>query len=102
MHATTEVNDQIGRTVKPGDWIAYGVGRNEVTTGIVLGFQDRPGDVWDTGLRRWVQGIVVKIQVKSPSNERPSLIEARRKQFLKIEAREAGAEFGERNRANQP
>ena len=96
----TEVTDQVGRTVEVGDWIAYGVGRGNVTTALVLGFTERPGMVWDHSNRRWVDGLVTKIQVKSPHNEKASLIEAARRQFVKIEAREEGAEFGERDWRN--
>lgn len=90
----TEVQDQIGRTVRAGDWIAYGVGRGHLTTALVLGFQVKQSDVWDHHQRRWVRGDVVKIQVKSPDNASPSLIEAARRHFVKIEPREDGAEMG--------
>ncbi len=93
MTTPNHVDDQIGRHVHIGDWIAYGVGRGHITTALVLNFQIKQGDVWDADKRRWVRGDVLKIQVKSPNNEKASLIEATRKQFVKIEPREEGAEM---------
>lgn len=89
----TEVPDQIDRPVRVGDWIAYGVGRGEISTALVIGFVQKPGLVWDDANARWKDGIVIRIQIKSAVNDRASLIEARRKEFVKIEAREEGAEM---------
>lgn len=92
----SHVEDQIGQPVHVGDWIAYGVGRGHITTGLVLDFRVKTGDVWDYGQRKWVRGDVVKIQVKSPANDSPSLIEAARRHFVKIAPREEGAEVSKR------
>lgn len=94
-----DVTDQIGQTVNVGDWIAYGVGRGEITTGLILGFRQNSRTHWNYKEQRQEVSDYYKIQVKSPSNEKPSLIDASRKEFIRIPPREAGAEMGERNRA---
>lgn len=91
------VIDQIGQDVQVGDWIAYGVGRGEISTALVIGFKPSSTYVWDPQTRQRSQVPAVKMQIKSPMNERASLIEAYRKEFIKIPPREEGAEMGRRN-----
>lgn len=91
------VLDLLGGELHAGDWIAYGVGRGDLSYGLVLGFKEYEYTYshYDavTRTRTPMKGVRFKIQVKSPENDRPSLIESYRRHFIKIEKQPEGAEF---------
>ncbi len=95
----SEVTDRIGQTVSVGDWIAYGVGRGDLSTALVI-------EILDKGTTKtWIRHVPsgeweyqevhnYKLRIKSPDNENVSYIETFRRHFVKIPAQPEGSEMG--------